>query len=440
MLEPAVPGPAVPRGGTRFTLDQHFLTALIVVMGALPFLLGDQPMSLVSIEESGVNSTEGDVVKQLVLACLYAASGLLLIKRTRLSKSLPAIGAPLLVLLALCMLSVTWAELPSVVFRRSVALAGTFAVGLYAGMCLDERQIVQVLIRSTWVLLLASFVIAAVWPEAGLDPEGRLRGVTAHKNALGVMAAMGLLALAASLADPQREQGAVSRLGFLALCVASLVLSDSATPVPVLGFALLVLVIARAASPRSAVPSLLLLAATAVAILVPFFAAELGAIAALFGRNDDFSGRTFVWAYSIELLQHHLVLGWGFGGFWNGEAALVFLRWAHFPVTHAHNGFLQLGLDAGVAGLVLFVAALLSFASRARELLKTDLAYGHWFVFAYAAFYLAGNVTESRLLAGNQALTMLFVFVVVRTNIRFKECSTSTATDTAAPLAATKLE
>lgn len=419
-----------------FTFDQRVLTGLIVVLGALPFLLGDQQMSLVSIEEIGVNSPEGDVVKQMVLVGLYAASGMLLIKRTRILESLGALGAPLLALLALCLLSVAWAEMPSVVFRRSVALAGTFAVGLYAGMRLDEREMLQVLVRSTWILLLASLVVAAVFPASGWDPEGRLRGVTSHKNGLGAIAALGLLALAANLYDAQRRKAPVARAGFAALCLASLVLSDSASPLPVLAFALLVLVATQAASPRGLLPSLMLVGAMVVAILVPLMATDLGALAALFGRDADFSGRTLVWLFSLEMLQRELALGWGYGGFWNGEAGMLFLRWAHFAVVHAHNGFLQLALDTGLAGMLLFTAALLSFLSRSRALLKTDAAYGYGFAFAFVAFYLAGNVTESRLLMGNQLLTMLFVSVVVRANLRFRHLSASAARKMAAPLSA----
>ena len=47
----------------------------------------------------------------------------------------------------------------------------------------------------------------------------------------------------------------------------------------------------------------------------------------------------------------------------------------------AYLGFLQLALDTGLAGLLLFTAALLSFTSRARALLKTDPGYGQGFAF-----------------------------------------------------------
>lgn len=419
-----------------FTFDQHVLTWLIVVICALPFLLGDQQMSLTSVEESGVNSTEGDVVKQIVLVGLYAASALLLVKRVRISQGLAALGAPLLMLLALSLLSVAWAELPSVVLRRSVALVGTFAVGLYAGMRLDERQVLRVVIRSTWIVLLASFAVAAVFPAAGLDPEGRFRGVLAHKNGMGAIAALGLLAVASSLYDPQRPRAPLTQLGFVAVCILSLVLSDSASPIPVLAFGIVALIVAHASSPRSLAPSLLLITTLAVGILVPLFAADLGAIAALLGRDPDFSGRTHVWVFSLELLQRRLVFGWGFGGFWHGEAGMAFLRWAYYPVVHAHNGFLQLALDIGLAGLLLFASALLTFTSRARELLKTDPAYGYGLTFAYAAFFLAANISETRLLVGNQPFTMLFVFIIVRANLRSRQRSTSTVGDRSAPIPA----
>lgn len=394
------------------------MAGLVVIVCALPYFLGAQQSSLVSLEESGIAAPEGDLAKQLVLAAVYAGVTYLLARRTSVAQALRALGTPLCILLALCFVSALWAELPGVAFRRSVALAGTCVVGLYAGTHLDERELAQALIRSIFIVLVLSFMVALAFPASGLDPEGRLRGVTAHKNGLGSLAALGLLAVAATWNDhPVRGPGRrLAQLGFIACCLAALVLSDSATPIPALAFGLLVLFLARWPWTRSTLPALLILTVFVIGVLTPLLAAQLGGIATLLGRDADFSGRILVWLFSLELIQTRPLLGFGYGAFWNGESALAFFHWSRFPVVNAHNGFLQLTLDTGLAGLLLLASALLAFVSRAREAIVAEPGSGAAFAFACVAFLLAGNITEARLMVGNDPFTMLFVFVLVRCN------------------------
>ncbi len=64
--------------------------------------------------------------------------------------------------------------------------------------------------------------------------------------------------------------------------------------------------------------------------------------------NRYSSGRLFMWAYCLELIVQHWVLGLGPQAFFN-------LPDDPFRVFHPHNGFIQIALEFGLLGLFLFL-------------------------------------------------------------------------------------
>lgn len=386
--------------------DDVVLGVVFVLLASLPFLLGDQATRLVSAEQMGMLSAEeGDRTKQILLVILYASMGLLLVTRTR-PASWMALGLPLALLLLLCFVSVTWSDLPSRSFRRAVAVAGTVAIGLYAGLRMDEHRLVRVLLVSGAIALLASFAVAAAMPASGLDPEGRLRGVFSHKNSIGSFAALCMLALL--LASPADRRLRAASWAMVGLCAVTIVLSDSVTPVVAVLFALTVVWLRRRAGTR--VATALLVAAMLAGLLLPFFAGHLGPLASLIGRNPEFSGRTHVWLFGIEFLNRSPGLGYGYAAFWSGPAAPIFQRWSGFPVPHAHNGYLELGLGLGLPGILLAIAAL----TRVIRAQRTATGDSGVFMAGMLAFMLVAHMTESRIFNGNDILPLLFVYLSVR--------------------------
>lgn len=122
-----------------------------------------------------------------------------------------------------------------------------------------------------------------------------------------------------------------------------------------------------AASPLVALSSLLILGVilSELAALFPWnglFGALVDKIDAT-DLNRYSSGRLSIWAYCLELIAEHWLLGLGPQAFFN-------IPDSPFRVFHPHNGFIQIALEFGVLGLILFLlifyrpifAALLVFA------------------------------------------------------------------------------
>jgi exopolysaccharide production protein ExoQ len=406
-----------PATSAATALERWFFVAVLVFPSALPVLVGTQVDALASAEEMGLASDQGNLATQVVLALLYAGCAALLLWRARLPM-LQKLGWPLLLLLLWCAISALWSDMPSMALRRAAALAGTVTAGLYAGLRFDVDEMVELLCRAAGIVVLASLALGAFAPSLGLDPEGRLRGVFSHKNSLGAFAALGLLALAAALVRRPRPRHMMRYWLTAAGCVLCLVLARSASPLPVIGLALALLFWVRFSdAARHWQVGMVLAAMCAAGFALPLLVDDLGGLATVFGRDPDFSGRSLVWDFGLEIVVRNPWLGAGYGIAWNGPIGALFLQLAGFPSYNAHNGYLQLALDVGSIGLALFLCLLAVQVVRAVRLLDDGERSRMAWPVAFMGFCLLSNLVEASMWTGNELLTTLLVYVVVRTNV-----------------------
>jgi O-antigen ligase len=398
-------------------VEKSYLVLILFVLNALPFLLGTQPAVLNSLKN--IESLQGDPNKQILLLVLYAVGAILLFWRVGLKRAFQ-LGAPLLLLIVICFASIAWAAVPGVVFRRVIALLGTIAVGVYAGTRFDLQEMTSIALHVIGLVLLASLLLAIIDPSLGFDPEGRMRGLFADKNAFGNMAALGIVALAATHTEA-RHMGTkhfVERIAVAVVSILCLQLSQSASPLPSLAMAIVVLLLARVpSSPRNVAFGFI--AAAAIILIVGAIALAFngGSPAALFGRDPTLSGRTLIWHFSWRSYLEHPWLGYGYGAFWTSYSpAAQFWSFYNMNVPNAHNGYLQLLVDVGPLGLALFLVTLFLFIGRGLKLLiEIRQPYLVW-VAAFTSYFLCLNLVESRLWAQNDFMTAMFVAMVVQVN------------------------
>jgi O-antigen ligase len=139
------------------------------------------------------------------------------------------------------------------------------------------------------------------------------------------------------------------------------------------------------------------------------------------GRDATLSGRTLIWKQVWLLILQRPWLGWGYNAFWRGTQGEAFrvVAAVHFMVFHAHNGFLEIWLELGAAGLALFA---LSYA-RAWRRLWPRLCRGEvdrviWMVFMLALILLY-DLDENTLLIYNGLFWVLYVAALA--NVEFLE-------------------
>ncbi len=383
-----------------------FVVLLLSTGGLLPLLHLERGVDF--------DHLEGDPTMQIVWLAVYGATLVLLATRLRAVAQLLRGERWLLLLSVLAAVSVFWSVAPDVTFRRTVAIFGTTAFGVY----LAARYSVHDLLRlAAWVLGCAAVLSVAFvvfLPAYGIDDDGAWRGIFAHKNSLGRAMALAVLTLLFRM----RQHGSANRLITIGLLVLSgVVLAGSRS---VAGFLTAVAVATtlplwpifrlRSALAISAGLFVMIgLAGAAVYISTTPDLPEL-AVAAL-GRDATLTGRTGLWSLAADAITDRVWLGHGYAAFWlgwEGESAKI---WAALPwrPPHAHNGFLDLGLELGVIGIVLFVTGFVWATWRATLVIRrTKTVYGLWPI-AYLVFILVVNIAESTILVQNSIFWVLYV-------------------------------
>ena len=368
--------------------------------------------------ESGVDfdELEGDPVTRFTWLAVYAVTFILLTRRVRTTLQLFVRERWLILLCGVAVASVLWSVAPAVTFRRSIALLGTTAFGLY----LASRYTVAELLRLVdWVLgvsVVLSVATVAVAPTYGISSDGtEWRGIFLHKNILGGQMALAILV---SLFQIRRRGLANCLVTIVVLALASLALFNSHSVAGMLAVVIVavtlplwpVLRLQRPLAVASVVFALMTLGAAAWLV-----STQANAIASAVGRDASMTGRTPLWAAVIDSITNRLWLGHGYAAFWlgwEGESGRIWSSLSWRPV-HAHNGFLDLGLELGMVGFALFAVGFTVAVCRATPLIwRTKTAFGLWPI-AYLLFIVTINLAESTIMVRNGVFWMLYVVTCI---------------------------
>jgi exopolysaccharide production protein ExoQ len=397
------------------------------------FILGSRPISA-WIGYQGVAGMdammEGSPVDRLVyLFLMIAALGVVVYRRLKWTEIL-ANNRLLICFIAYCAVSVLWSDYPFIAFKRWFKSLGDPLMALIILSEVNPSAAVgSVLRRCAFVLVPLSIVFIKYFPRLGRgysDWTGQAyyTGVTTNKNMLGyLLLVFGLLFLCTTLTRGMKERRAEQR-------------TELAISVLMLG---MILWLVRMADSKTALVALCVSAGTIFALGSSLVRRYFGrvAIAALVvvltlqwafniwglvleaaGRDATLTGRTEIWAEVLKLSQSALV-GSGFQSFWLGDRLTA--MWARFPVfrpNQAHNGYLEIYLNLGWVGLIVFLCMLGAFYNTMRDRLeramamspvdRTELAIAK-FALGYLVAYLVYNVTEAIF----QPLNFLFIVFLV---------------------------
>ncbi|MDW7681296.1 MAG: O-antigen ligase family protein, partial [bacterium] len=114
------------------------------------------------------------------------------------------------------------------------------------------------------------------------------------------------------------------------------------------------------------------------------------------GRDISFTGRTELWKDLLHLSKDRMWFGYGFAAFWvfepiNPKLLLLFEKYVWLP-NEAHLGYLDIVMQIGVVGLLLFSIAIAAYFIKLIKLNTTF--FGTWLIIAI----LILNLQESTLL------------------------------------------
>ena len=395
----------------RNIVEKCFALLMLIYLssGLTGFLAGDSPFNVWRLEDNPLLLT--------IQTAMYAITlGLIALNWRKFMSGLRPSGW-VLALALFALVSTLWSSDPSFTLRRSLVMTATTMFGIYFGSRYELRAQLRLLGLTFVILAALSAACALLLPRYGIDNQlhrGDWQGILGQKNLLGKAMAVGCIVWwsAKGVFPP------TLRIAALLACAAVMLMSGSRAAVLVCGALLLIGYGYRALRARPT---------TLVPLAIIFLAACAGL--AFLGKNSNFlrlallnpnatlTRRTEIWTAVWTAISSHTWLGYGFSGFWaglRGESMRVAAILGFLP-RHAHNGFLDLWLELGLAGVLLFAAGYLRAVGDALRLFRKNHERLASWPLQYLAFMLIYHVAEGPILRPNSLYWAVCVAVVVST-------------------------
>ena len=352
---------------------------------------------------------EGDPMNRIIGIGLLILA-LWIFSRRNLTWSEVLSGNRMLVFLYIFMgLSILWAGFPYIAFKRWVRSAETIAMAALIVTEDDPLQAMEsILRRCAYILLPLSFMLVKWFPSLSVEYNWagvkEWNGVALQKNSLGTLCSFLLFYLIWSAYRKWRSgelfenkawvyaDAIVTAMG-LYLMRGMRAYSVTAIVVLFLGLSLMFLFYWARNLAEWVMAHLKGLSIFLAALIVSWFS-TVRSLATLLGRNATLTGRTDIWNAVVDAAARHPLLGYGFGSFWGMNIPSANHILAALHVREAHCGYLDVYLNMGIAGLIIFLFFLLSVCGKIQMEFERDFDWG---VFGLCNFVmiLTNNITEA---------------------------------------------
>ena len=358
-------------------------------------------------------AARSDTLLSLIQALIYSITLIFVLPHSRAFLRGMFEAKWIFILVLFTLISAAWAGDASLSIRRGLIAAATTCFGVYFGSRYNRDNQVTLLCYAISAILLMSVAMVILYPEFGLfavEDGSDWRGIFETKNMLGRVMATGIVAF---LCVPSKYFGMFGRLLCLSAAGAVIAFSGSATAAVVAGVMIvLVWLMKSLRAGRFAFLSVLMfsLAMFTVAVVVVVFNRSF-LLSSM--HRDETLGRLPVWLSALTAISARPLLGYGFSSFWNGPESAALVRTVGWVPPHAHNGFLDICLDLGMGGLLIFATG---FVLKLRRVVSEYRAGGQtvsWSL-AFLLFLLLYNVSESTLLQPNSLFWALYTAVLSR--------------------------
>ena len=315
------------------------------------------------------------------------------------------------ILVAYCVISLIWSEESFISFKRSFQLFVEYLVILMAVLFIKPQKALNTMRVVITLYILTTFFLVMTFPQA-VDPAfNTWRGFTAQKNGLAQIA---LFCFLSSLFFYSKEDSTLTKYwnyGITGSSVLIIFMASSSTIILVFIIIVGILIFIKISKIFSVIGMGKVIFVTVISFvvillfLIGLFAGEVFAlITDIFEKDLSFTGRTIYWPYLLGDVQKKLLLGWGFGTYWvlGSEHIYRLFIVENLVMNTAHNGFIDLALQVGLIGFIIFIIMVVVFFRRS---LKTD----NYTAVLYLIAMLMSNITSTVFL-GDKSLTFGFFY------------------------------
>lgn len=310
------------------------------------------------------------------------------------------------IFLIYCFASIIWSEDPIVASKRYIKILGHPIMALIILTDPDPvNAFRQVMKRIAYFLIPVSILFIKYYPQYGRGFDAWTGSATNNgamltKSELGIVCLLfGLFFYWNLLTNLYTKGSAVKREEFL-LSIAFLVMigwlqymshSSTALACLVIGMTAMSCIGLRFVSKRyigTYIILVIIVAAGAEAMFNIY-----NNVVEMLGEDPTLTDRTNVWKDCLALVENPL-FGAGFESFWMGERLeKLWAKWWWRP-NQAHNGYIEIYINLGVVGLMLFAGLIIDIFRKIGRELITDFDFARM-KFGYFFAILALNYAEA---------------------------------------------
>lgn len=373
-----------------------------------------------------------------LLVLLFICSVAILVKNRRAIQS--KLSWPLISLLALMAVSTLWSAYPAFTALASVAQAGTTLYAFFLASQFSWRALLKLFANTLRFILslslvfeiVARFIVAGpiapifknyagdtppaaayYWTQANLFTGERIQGIVGNSNLLAYLAMFGLVVFTVEFAIHERARW----LSISSFALAALLMLEARSAG--IGFAMVaiaaasVVSIAAEGKERDVRHRYYRIAWAVAGTFAAFVLMFRVTVFEFIGKSPDMTGRSGIWKKVLELIEDRPILGWGWISHWipgvEPYEGLVVI--GKVPYYQAHNAYLDMTLQLGVVGALLFLILLaIAFVKLWRLAVRHTSALYLWPILFFVGLAV-WNLTESRMLIENGWM-MLTLFAI----------------------------
>lgn len=364
-----------------------------------------------------------ELVQSAILYAIWTMSVLLLILNVKRVLTLVRRDWLFWIFALLVMFSFAWSDYPMWTLLNNREFARMVCFGLYFATRFDLKQQVRLIAAALALGAIFSTIFAIGFPRVGIDEvhAPAWKGIYDSKNTFGSI--MVIMSIAFFSLPIEHWYDRLIKWGGIGFSTSLILLSTSKTALVVsIVFMVLMNLYQKFQwqGKRSVVLiNLGILAASCVAVgLITNWTLLLD----LLGRDATFTGRTYIWQVTLEHLWERPWFGYGRSTFWAPESPfpkqISYFLSQNFSAPHAHSGYIDTALDAGLIGLTLVsICFVTAYAAALKRAYGTKQSENLW-PLGFLTFLALTNVTESYFLRLSNIYFILFVATLLTVKAR----------------------
>ena len=363
---------------------------------------------------SGNSYNPFDRLSSLIQHFIYSLTFLLLIARINTSVTNLQRSFIIWLLPIMALVSFLWSDFPDWTLRKGITTLQTTYFGLYFASRFSVKEQINILTISLAIVGILTVLFSFAFPgsaiEAGAN-AGALRGPFTQKNLLARIASLGIIVFFVAVNHFSKNKKILA-FGLISFMIIVL-LTTSKTALLLLFLLALLVPLYRVTRWNSTISipiviiSFLLISSIFFVVLSNWESTMLA-----LGRDPDLSGRTGLWLGAIEKIKERPWLGYGYQGFWqDGGGAMELWAKERYKPPHAHNGYINIALDLGLTGLIIFMSFIfIEFIKSISFLRRYHSAIAFWPIL-YITFFAFYNYSENTIIEHNSIFWVLLVSI-----------------------------